>query len=457
MKRNGIHFWAILVLLISVFVPVGSTSAKTLSDIPASYAKEINYLIEKKIITGYEDGQFKPNRLVTREEAATMMGKAKGLNGTQRKTVFYDVKQNSYASGYIQSANDKNIINGYGDGTFKPKNNMTRVEMAFLISKAYNLTNTANVSYSDLPSDAAQQKAIKSITNAGISNGYTDGTFRPKDSITRAEFAVMLARALNSSFKVEPIKAKAVTQYVTVNGLNIRSGPGTGYKSVGSLNKGDKITTYAISGGWAQITAGSVKGYVSTAYITKNAASVKKIIVLDPGHGGKDPGAVANGLREKDIVLSVGLYLRDYLKAAGVEVIMTRTSDVYLTLDERVAIAKNSGADSFVSLHMNAAASTSASGTETYSSTAGDSNRVNSSAKLSQFIQERLVDELGTRDRGEKNADYVVIYKNPLPSVLAEMGFLTNAAEAKYVNAHKKETARAIYLGIMDYYKWAGK
>ncbi|HWL12123.1 MAG TPA: N-acetylmuramoyl-L-alanine amidase, partial [Ureibacillus sp.] len=221
--------------------------------------------------------------------------------------------------------------------------------------------------------------------------------------------------------------------------------------------KGDKITTYAISGGWAQITAGSVKGYVSTAYITKNAASVKKIIVLDPGHGGKDPGAVANGLREKDIVLSVGLYLRDYLKAAGVEVIMTRTSDVYLTLDERVAIAKNSGADSFVSLHMNAAASTSASGTETYSSTAGDSNRVNSSAKLSQFIQERLVDELGTRDRGEKNADYVVIYKNPLPSVLAEMGFLTNAAEAKYVNAHKKKTARAIYLGIMDYYKWAGK
>lgn len=458
MVRKGVYFWLIL-LFVSIFsIPINSASANILSDIPDKYSNEINYLLDRNIITGYGDGTFNPNRLVTREEAATMIGKALHLDGTPRQTAFSDVNPKSYASGYIQTGYEKKIINGYSDGTFGPKKNMTRVEMAFLLTNAFNLTSSSNVFYTDMPTDSSKAKAISSVTNAGVTNGYPDGTFRPNSSITRVEFAVMLARVLNPEFKVDPIENNPVTQYVTVASLNVRSGPSTSYSKVGYLTKGTAVNSYSKTGEWVYIKSGSLSGYVHTAYLSteKPTVDTKKVIAIDPGHGGKDPGAVANGLKEKDLTLGVGLYLKEYLEQAGIKVIMTRSTDTYLTLDERVAVAEKGGADTFVSLHMNSAGST-ASGTETFYTTSGTSDRAKSSKALAEFIQERLVDTLGTKDRGEKIENYRVIYKNSLPAVLVEMGFISNAEEAKLINTHQKETAKAIYMGILDYYKWSGK
>lgn len=454
MVKRGTGFWIILVLVCMVLTPLNSASANTLPDIPDAYSKEINYLIGKNIITGYEDGEFKPNQLVTREEAATMIGKALNLNGsTPRATIFSDVDPNSYAAGYIQSANEQKVITGYTDGTFRPKSNITRLEMAYLLSNAFNLTDTSNVSYKDMPSGASQANAIASITNAGVTNGYTDRTFKPNASITRAEFAIMLARVLNAEFKVAPLEAEGTTQYVTVTSLNVRSGPGTNYGKVGTLSMGDKITTYSQSGDWVYVKTSSLDGYVHTAYISNEAPSNKKMVVIDAGHGAHDPGAVANGLNEKDMTLAIALKLKTILNQAGIEVVMTRSTDKYLTLDERVSVAEKSGGDIFVSLHMNAATS-SASGTETYYTTAGTTSRAEESKALAEFIQDRLVEELGTKDRGVKTENYRVIYKNSLPAVLVEMGFISNTAEAKLINTKQYETAKAIYLGIQDYYKW---
>ncbi|RHW39969.1 hypothetical protein D1B33_03740 [Lysinibacillus yapensis] len=464
MERRRFLYSLFLMLLCLVIIPNKFASANSLSDIPNAYKEEVNYLIGKNIIFGYEDGTFKPNQLVSRQEAATMMGRALKLDGsTPRQTVFSDVNPNSYAAGYIQSANDKGIISGYGNGTFGPTKNMTRLEMAYLISSAFNLSDSGDVFYVDMPQASGAKAAIAGVTNAGITNGYTDGTFKPSSSITRVEFSLMLARALNPDFKVEPIKMQGSTKYVTASSLNVRKGPGANYDRIGSLTKGASITAYGSSGDWAFIENGNVKGYVHTAYLSSTKPTVAsasttkgKVIAIDPGHGGHDPGAVGNGLREKDIVLGVGLELKKYLEAAGIKVVMTRSTDKFIPLDDRPKIAKNAGADTFVSLHMNAA-SASANGTETFYSKGGSSTRVNQSSALAGFIQDRLLDTLDSRDRGVKTANYLVIYQNTLPSVLVEMGFISNKAEATYINSHQKETAQAIYLGIMDYYKWLGK
>lgn len=475
MERRRIGYWFILMLVCLILVPNQSVSASTLSDIPQTYEKEINYLIGKNIVTGYADGEFKPNQLVTRQEAATMIGKALNLDGAKpRQTVFSDVKPDSYASGYIQAANDKKIINGYADGTFGPTKNMTRLEMAYLITSAFKLNASNDVSFKDMPSNSNAAKAISAVTGAGITNGYENGTFRPNNSITRLEFAIMLARSLNPDYRIEPVKpsepkptvptqpsepsgsTEGTTMYVTTASLNVRSGPGTSYSKVGSLTKGNEVTTYEKTGDWVYMTSGKVSGYIHTSYISSQKPSLTKVIAIDPGHGGHDPGAVGNGLYEKNLTLGVALHLRDYLNNAGIKVVMTRSTDKFIALEDRVTIAENAGADTFVSLHMNAATS-SASGTETYYTTSGTATRAESSKALAEFIQERLVDAIGSKDRGEKTANYKVIYKNPLPSVLVEMGFISNKEEANYINNHQKETAYAIYLGIQDYYKWQGK
>ncbi|TSI07375.1 N-acetylmuramoyl-L-alanine amidase [Lysinibacillus sp. BW-2-10] len=485
-KRN--FYWLFSFLLVmSVFLPMKSTSANTLSDVPEKYAVEVNYLMERSIVSGYGNGEFKPRQLLTREEAATMIGRALKLtNVSPRETIFSDVNPSSFASGYIQAAYDQNVIKGYVDGTFKPKKNLTRLEMAYLLTSAFKLSSTNEVYYVDLPPGNGAAQAVKNVTNAGITVGYPDNTYRPNSNITRVEFALMLARALNPNFQIkpsqptpepkpevgqpEPVKpaptpepapevkpepeVESTTMYVTVNDLNIRKGPGTSFAIVGKLNRGDKVSSYSIEGDWVEIKTDQVSGYVHKAYVTTKEVSKNKVIAIDPGHGGKDPGAVGNGLKEKDIVLNVGLHLRDYLEQAGFEVVMTRSTDVFISLEDRVVISESAGAGTFVSLHMNSATNTSASGTETYSSKTGSSSKVESSKKLSAFIQDRLIDTLGTKDRGEKTAEFKVIKENSNPSVLVEMGFISNASDAKLVSTHEKETAEAIYLGIMDYFKW---
>ena len=130
---------------------------------------------------------------------------------------------------------------------------------------------------------------------------------------------------------------------------------------------------------------------------------------------------------------------------------MTRRDDTYPTLSERVNIAVNSNADAFVSIHGNSA-SASAAGTETFYSTA--STRANDSKQLATFIQNRLYPALGTKNRGVKTGDFFVIYKNPLPSALVELGFITNSGDASKLSSdyYRNLAAEAIANGILDYY-----
>lgn len=167
------------------------------------FYKEMTYLLNEKIIKGYPDGTFRPSSFVTRGQAATMIGRALGLNGKARKTIFKDVDSSSDSSGYIASAVDKGIITGFPDKTYRPNVPVTRGQMANLISRAFELKTEVPMKFSDVQKQSSSYVHISRILAEGITQGYPDGTFKPNQSITRAQFSAFLARALDEKFKVE--------------------------------------------------------------------------------------------------------------------------------------------------------------------------------------------------------------------------------------------------------------
>jgi subtilisin family serine protease len=165
------------------------------------FMKHMVFLYNKDIVKGYEDGGVHPYQAITRGEAAALIGRALDLNGTMRDTIFKDVASSYFASGYIESAYEKQIVKGFTDLTFKPGQYVTRAEMAILIANAYELKSETNVRFTDVSLNVTGYKEIAALVDSHITKGYSDETFRPYQNITRSEFAVFLARADEESFK----------------------------------------------------------------------------------------------------------------------------------------------------------------------------------------------------------------------------------------------------------------
>jgi len=148
-------------------------------------------------------------------------------------------------------------------------------------------------------------------------------------------------------------------------------------------------------------------------------------IMLDPGHGGHDPGAVANGLKEKDLTLDIARRIRRILETeyTGVQVRLTRESDTYLDLSERAKLANNWGADFFLSIHINAGGGT---GWESYRHPAAASRTV----AYHDVIHAEVIRMVDVRDRGKKTANFAVLRETKMPALLTENLFIDNAQDA---------------------------
>jgi N-acetylmuramoyl-L-alanine amidase len=183
------------------------------------------------------------------------------------------------------------------------------------------------------------------------------------------------------------------------------------------------------------------------------ALPMKKTVVLDPGHGGSDPGAVAGKVQEKDLNLQVAKILKGMLDEAGLTVYMTRSEDKYVGLYTRADIANHLGADLFVSIHHNASPNTSAQGLMTlYYPTSSSKQKMNGQ-KLAEIIQKNLLKELKTRDWGIiPRPNLVVTRETKMPAVIAELGFITNKAELERLVTYQfqKQAAQALYAGILE-------
>jgi N-acetylmuramoyl-L-alanine amidase len=213
-------------------------------------------------------------------------------------------------------------------------------------------------------------------------------------------------------------------------------------------------------------------------------------IVIDPGHGGHDPGAQGKGLNESELTLDIALRLEGLLlKESGVEVVLTRRADEYITLEERTAIANRESADLFLSIHANASRNAVARGVETYflsfastpeaeavaarenSAHAGEmhrlpdmikaialNNKLDESRDFAGMVQEAMITRLRRSNRdlrnlGVKKAPFVVLIGAGMPSVLAEVSFLTNKQELLLLKttAYKDRIAEALHAAVMRY------
>jgi len=201
-------------------------------------------------------------------------------------------------------------------------------------------------------------------------------------------------------------------------------------------------------------------------------AGKTRTVVLDPGHGGKDPGTIGkSGAQEKTLVLDIARRVRAHLAAAGVRVIMTRNKDRFWTLKDRPYLASRGGGDVFVSIHVNSAGSRTAQGVETYVTPvehfpptsdarlnrkypAKINNRFNhSNSVLGSQIHRSLIGITRATDRGLKHARFVVLRNSSMPAALVECGFISNLKEEKKLTSpsYRETLAQGIAQGILNY------
>lgn len=175
-------------------------------------------------------------------------------------------------------------------------------------------------------------------------------------------------------------------------------------------------------------------------------------ITIDPGHGGNDPGAVGNNLRECDINLSVALKVKGHLERHGVSVQMTRLTDRTVSLDERTNMANKWGADALISIHCNSASFT-AYGIETFAYQP-------IYRKLADAIHHQLMldQSLYYTNRGVKFADFHMLRESAMAAALVEMAFISNYRDAELLAMKQEEFAVAIAKGILGYFNltWEG-
>jgi N-acetylmuramoyl-L-alanine amidase len=232
----------------------------------------------------------------------------------------------------------------------------------------------------------------------------------------------------------------------------------------GSFQKNPDITrvVFDLSGGAQYVASLSSdkKTLTVETYIPDiSNAYTGKIIAIDAGHGGPDPGAVGlNGTKEKVITLDIAKRLAKILEARGAKVIMIRQDDKEVGLYQRTDKANAAKADIFVSIHINANTNRSLGGTSTYVySGAGDTKqaaRIKESNRLAGYVQQELLKTLGLRDVGVRSANFVVLRTSNMPAILAELAFVSNLAEEKYINTEnfKNSSAEALAKGIGLYF-----
>ena len=168
-------------------------------------------------------------------------------------------------------------------------------------------------------------------------------------------------------------------------------------------------------------------------------------IMLDPGHGGKDPGAVGNGLQEKFLTLDIAKRIKHILETeyTGVQVRLTRETDTYLDLSERAKLANNWGADFFLSIHINAGGGT---GWESFRYSSASSRTV----AYQNVIHPEVIRAAGVTDRGKKVANFAVLRETKMPALLTENLFIDNAQDAAKLKdqAFLEKLARGHVVGL---------
>ncbi len=262
-----------------------------------------------------------------------------------------------------------------------------------------------------------------------------------------------------------PADAIAVggTVYVTADVLRVRSAPGLDQKIAGSVYAGEGLAVLELGSEWMKVETGKgLVGWVAAQYVSaaapvpdkKPAKAVEgpltgRIVTVDPGHGGSDPGMVGvkHKTYEKDLNLSTSLYLKEELEKLGAKVVMTRTQDDEKPeLSQRVRIAEEAGSDAFISVHYNSSPK-KVSGTLTFYYSQQDDR------KLARAVESELAEGIGLKSNGIAYGNFHVLRENDVPAALVELGFLTNEKDEEIARTeeYQRAAAAAIAQGLVNY------
>ncbi|RKQ33456.1 N-acetylmuramoyl-L-alanine amidase [Oceanobacillus halophilus] len=267
---------------------------------------------------------------------------------------------------------------------------------------------------------------------------------------------------------------------VIADGVHIRSGAGTNFSVIASASNGDTYPLVQTDGDWHQITLSNGKhGWIASWLTDTNQADAVESnstdtnetmdesdfifqgfsdgsgplsgykIVVDPGHGGNDPGAIGlGGIFEKDLILSTAKQVVQHLRNAGATVIITRSGDYYVSLEERSQISNSFNTDAFVSIHFNAFPILKTQGISTYYLSPNGKQLANS-------IQSQLFNTVNLENRGIRQEDYFVLRSTEAPAVLMELGFITNPYDLNVIQTtdYRDKVGQAITNGLIEFFE----
>ncbi|MBP1996341.1 N-acetylmuramoyl-L-alanine amidase [Paenibacillus eucommiae] len=282
-------------------------------------------------------------------------------------------------------------------------------------------------------------------------------------------------KSTDTSTKSQTVSKKSAnTGKVTADALRLRTGPSQEHKVITLLSMGTKVDIANKQGEWLQVQVrakAEEQGWVHSSYIevgddkveiaeapkdvpekaVNSGSGIKgKVIVIDPGHGEGDPGTVgvSHETEERNLNMSTSLYLAEELRALGAKVILTRNEkSKAVSLANRVQISEMNKADAFVSVHYNSA-TVPVSGTLTfYYSEEKD-------MRLARKIEGRLGKMSDLKSNGISFGDYHVLRNNSRPSVLVELGFLSNPADESIIRtkSYQQKAAKSVAQGLNDYF-----
>src|SRR5690625_2918566 len=266
---------------------------------------------------------------------------------------------------------------------------------------------------------------------------------------------------------------------VHTNGVHIRSGAGTNSDVISTSQAGSTYHLIETSGDWHHIklddgSTGWIASWLadsptsSTADTTEDTTPIVQAqeqpqqqkqspngslegltIVLDPGHGGKDPGSIGlDGVQEKELVMTISEKVAQELRAAGADVVLTRTGDYFVSLEQRAGISNDHQADAFISLHYNAFPVITVQGINTYFYSNGANH------ELASEIQSSLAKNITMQNRGIDQADFHVLPENNNLPALIELGFITNPDELLTIQTadYQNGVANGITNGLINYF-----
>ena len=242
----------------------------------------------------------------------------------------------------------------------------------------------------------------------------------------------------------------------TTDSLNLRTGPSVEYKKIITLKKGDIVKVIASENEWDKlVTKDGYIGWCNKYYLKEALPLEGKVILLDPGHGGHDPGAISySGKFEKHINLDVANNLKEILNSLGASVYMTRTKDVYIANKERGKLADKLGADILLSIHHNSLNNSNYFGLSTYYNTINYKDK-SYGYNLAEAIYLNATTINGVYRDGILDRNFEVLRETKTPAALIEIGFMSNPKEEMNIHniSFQNTMAGKIADGIVDYFK----